>query len=177
MAKVAFCIEIDEDEAEVIFREESQLSTLEDRYQLARRSPEWDEYASLGYVPAKAKFDAGWWQRCEHCGATVWDEEIGPVFDGKYAFCSEEHQNAERAVIAEQKQRYEDARLLLSSRFPDLFDLFLCGGHPGFPVYGSFSLPGFRFIISWNDRSPDEYSIRPEDEKAWKERGDRHANN
>lgn len=92
--KVAY-LATSEDEARIVFAHSANQIYKTEEYETVTRYPEYDEYASLGYVPTEVLLKAGWIFECEKCRARIdsdyWDyeeeKEIQPVFSKAQIFC------------------------------------------------------------------------------------------
>jgi len=91
--QIIFCCE---DEYQRIM---SDLENDESEYYSISRNPEFDQYSSLGYVPARDLIHKYYWRyyccQCEkEFGDDEWDEDenqpLNPVYDKEWAYCSHE---------------------------------------------------------------------------------------
>jgi hypothetical protein len=145
----------------------------------AKRSPEWDEFSELGYVPPKAMIEVGWQLTCYECESVVDEEneqedEEGneyypePVFEGQKVFCCQQCRDTWHRDRATEKQRKEEAIALLSKRYPKAQNIKAHGGSPGDDAYASFRF-GNNKRAKWKSSDPDVVTIRKIDKAEWDE--------
>jgi hypothetical protein len=171
----------------IVFAEDEEHARLKGAYRFlpdsedieAERSPEWDKYLELGYVPPKAMIEAGWWFACDKCESRVdedneqEDEEDNeyypePVFEGQKVFCCQRCRDEWHKDRATEKQRKEEAIALLSSLFPKAQNIKVHGGKPGFDVYATFKF-GDNKEAHWKSSNPDVVTIGQIDKQEWDE--------
>jgi hypothetical protein len=142
---------VDGDDEIVIFSEAEDLPRL----------PEFDQYAQLGYVPAEAYFNAGWWHECHWCGATVQEdseESEFPVFEKSRSYCCQwcfDEDAKDRKIYY---IRRAQLKAYLTSKFPNHRKLHIIGGSSSFRLSAMFYIEGVSGICTWDERYPGELS-------------------
>lgn len=134
-----------------------------------------DEFVPLGYIPAKAYIDNGWWVNCLNCGATVGSDSHSeddegnqlahdPVFCGADLYCSpscQEAEKVEKAASIERKQALIDATL---AEFPGV-TVCSASAH-AIDRWVRFTFPGGLGAAEWQLGAP-EILIAKRDQEAW----------
>lgn len=80
--------------ANAIAKSEAYIETGEWTECRARRQPQFDKWATCGYVPKSELIENGWWFECfgigedgKRCSKTVHTDTPAPYFEDDHAFC------------------------------------------------------------------------------------------
>lgn len=151
-----------------------------------RRTPEYDQYAELGYVPPQVLLQNGWFFYCTECGSKV-DEENeqelpdyieteenyfypDPVFEKSEVYCSTDcylaHLNRWRTI----RKHRKTARDYVLLHYPLLTDLHVYGGGKGYKTYVDFDFGGtyaMNVVFDVEAGKPEQLSVRVQDSQVW----------
>jgi len=138
-----------------------------------KRSPEYDQYTHLGYVPIKALYDDNWWFECWECLQQIplEDDDEGnslePVFEEKKAFCSKECQQDFYALREVRLKQHDEAKQQLLKRLPKGIEITSCYGGGHHPIRIRFTFPGGKHPVGWVSDSPKTLLVKVIDDEAW----------
>ena len=151
-----------------------------------RRTPDYDQYADLGYVPPKVLLEKGWVFSCNQCGRQVDQEneqEVpedveseeeyyypDPVFESDKVYCSSkcytDHLESWKIIRKHRKAATEYVLL----HYPLLTDLHVYGGGHGYKTYVDFDFGGtyaMNVVFNVEAGKPEQLSVRVQDSEAW----------
>jgi hypothetical protein len=162
--KVAYQI-ADEESQKIFFSTPETLSDdlLDSGYEAELRTPEYDQYAILGYVPPSVLINDGWWLRCFECDEQIDSDSEKYVAEGKRIFCcSECHEinHEHREAMRQTEQRLSS---FLLQTFPGISDIFVYQDHEG--ICAKFKFPGGERYATWHG-ARNSISYLAQDEKA-----------
>jgi hypothetical protein len=182
--KLAWCVE-DEEGADIVFAKDEDTAKQigaskfwsKAEYISAERAPQWNQFAELGYVPAKDLIEDGWRLTCHYCDKDVdsdeWDYDsdtrLHLVYDCKVVFCSQschDQHHHERDVA---KVRMSQAKAILLSKYPGIYDLRVHSSGSNYPTYANFNAPGCQYRIEWASNDPHVVYVVQADQSAWAE--------
>ncbi|HEY9597427.1 MAG TPA: hypothetical protein V6D33_07125 [Cyanophyceae cyanobacterium] len=133
------------------------------------RVPDYDQYASQGYVPVKVLYEDYWWFYCWRCGSKVsLLNEDEPVFEEKRIFCNSTCQSSFHQGLAQRKEERGQAWQKLMDDFPGISMDACCGGGD-YLVSIQFKFPGCKTRVSWSSDKPGVVRIPQVDLAAWDE--------
>lgn len=166
--------------ADIIFCHSVNELRQSDEYTKVVRSPEYDDWSEIGFVPAGFLDLQGWSFTCWECEGSVdwdWDEddvEDGedptpkyPVFCGRRAFCSsqcckayDDEREKVRSMSAIAKEQFD-------SLFPEATNTYSWIDSDGI-AHIHFNFPGGEGRVTWGTDKPDTVTCEPQDLEAWK---------
>jgi hypothetical protein len=142
------------DGEEIIFA--TSLDKVDPEISGAVPAPEFDQYESIGYVPAQAFIENGWWMYCDECDrrSDCEDDEceededpvdrvepVEHVFRGQFYFCCPDCAHSWQArrdrVKADQAKFWQ----YLEGRYPGIIAKNMIGGDDA-DLYCSIDFPG-----------------------------------
>lgn len=140
-----------------------------------RREPWADEFAELGYIPAKAYIENGWWVGCSNCGVSVSSDSHGeddegeqvahdPVYCGAHLYCTpscQEAEKVEKAAAAHRRQELIDATMV---EFPGV--TVCSASEHATDRRVRFAFPGGLGAAEWQLGAP-AILIAKRDQEAW----------
>jgi hypothetical protein len=157
----------------------------EDEAENATRAPEFDGFEALGYIPAKAYLDNGWYLECNYCDRRSDDEEEPeeddddeywqdwvPVEDtfsdgGSFYFCCPKCHQQWKAEHDRQKADQDTFRDNLTAKYPELLFLFLCGCNKT-GIFATVEFPGGEGSLNQAPNST-EINLWTSNTDAWME--------
>jgi hypothetical protein len=171
-------------EATIVFAAEESIAAVEGACLLCsdleaikvERSPEYDQYAALEYVPAEVLYSDGMWFECPHCLCQVsqnnenedeYGQPVEPKFSGEVVFCSQECQADFKAETERIQARRDKAKKDLLELFPGISITRCWGGDELHPVIVEFHFPGGAKTVRWNGKEPNEVDVINVDVPAW----------
>lgn len=185
MNKVAWKVE-DEESAWIVMAPSAKSAKAkgaymflsEAEYVTAERSPEYDEYAELGYVPPKELINRGWYLECQECSSRIdsdneQEDEQGnyyypePVFEGEYAYCCQDCYDIWIQKKKTYKKRKAETISLLTQRYPFARGINVYGGWTESEEVYAFFTYGNNRRAEWRSSDPDHVSIRGCDKEEW----------
>ncbi|NXZ86396.1 hypothetical protein HZI30_05525 [Serratia fonticola] len=135
-----------------------------------RRAPEFDCFVEKGFVPIKARLEAGWWvhtsgEGTRICHDDVDDDENELIVDalvftqdekGVYLNIDECHQHA--LDINARDDKYRAFKKQITEAWPELEFIKWQGGYPWITFSVSFMFPGAQYggSIHWDSDKPEE---------------------
>jgi hypothetical protein len=140
----------------------------------AERTPEFDQYESLGYVPTEALIANDWYLYCDHCGRRSDCEEddnhddrkVEHVFRGRFYFCHPDCEHSWRAERDRVKADQAKYREYLVGKYPGLTVKTIFGGDKhGLLAFVEF--PGGKGECSQAAGSEESY-ISTASPEAWR---------
>lgn len=153
----------------------SELEDLE-----VKPSPEYEEFAAIGYVPVDVLINNGWWHECNQCGRRVeqdWEEQnedmdedeepIAPIFERDIVFCCPSCKTTAKHEADIRRIRKSQARAVLRSRYPGIHSLSVYSGGSQYSTSASFKFPSGKHTVKWSDSDPDFVMISRCDLEAW----------
>lgn len=149
-----------------------------DEWDEVRRMPEYDRWH--GYpIPSLVKYLDGWQFACWECHRTVsiyeeeddddideWCEPYSPVFYNQAVYCCQLCRDRWVDKREKQKQRQNEARAMLESKYPNAIDLKVDGGFEDYAVTASFKFGG-RQEARWSSDKPGSLLISQVDLGTW----------
>lgn len=151
-----------------------------------RRTPEYDQYADLGYVPPMVLLEKGWVFSCNQCGTRV-DEENeqempldieseedyyypDPISEGSEVYCSTDcYINYLESWRTIRKHR-KAAREYVLLHYPLLTDMHVYGGGRDYKVFVDFDFGGkhaMNVVFDAEAGKLEQFSVRIQDLEAW----------
>jgi len=137
------------------------------------RSPEYDDWAEIGYVPAGFLDLQGWWFNCWECeGRVDWDDDDDgnpqhPVFCGTKAFCSAECCKAYDDKREKVRSMRAIARQQFDTLFPEATIISSWVQTEKNRVQFDFKFPGGKGWAHWSTDEPGAVSHERRDAGAW----------
>lgn len=162
--KVAYLIRDEETQKIFFSTPETLTSDLRDTgYEVQHRTPEYDQYAILGYVPPDVLINNGWWLHCFECDKYIDSGAEKYVTEGKRIFCCPECHAKNYENREAMRQTEQRASIFLTNKFPGISHIFVYQDHEG--LCAKFKFPGGERYATWHS-ARNSITYLPQDEKA-----------
>lgn len=170
--KVAYKADTEDGGSFILFVHSANELKRTDEYEQITRTPEYDNFASLGYVPAQQLHEEGWTFNCHECETEINSEcfdyqndlEIQPVFASNLSFCSQE---CYQIFIEERAERIK-AKLALQQKYSGITNI-ATWRQPDNEIVIHFKFPGGKDYVEWKSSDPDHVWITQKDTEKWDE--------
>tara|TARA_B100000809_G_C15092886_1_gene513880 strand:- start:1160 stop:1777 length:618 start_codon:yes stop_codon:yes gene_type:complete len=146
-------------------------------YVSGKRASEFDSYANEGKVPMNVLIANGWWFDCFSCGHKV-HEEDDDKDTSKYVyneslravFCDDKCKCNRDKIIADQKDKFEQFKAIITQKRPDLTFSEHKGEYPCITMSAHFTFPNAKHTgtVRCDELDDIKWSVAGGDLDSWK---------